>query len=265
MVRYFMADILSHLTIAVMQSEKDAERISSLGMPSERLRVSGNLKFDVDAGSDRGEITNELRRRFEFDEERPVILAASTHHPEEKILLESFKSLRHTTPARLLIAPRHPERFDEVAKLLESSGLTWSRRTDPVDQNDGKVDVVLLNTIGELQAVYSLATIVFVGGSIIDRGGHNVLEPAAAGTCVVTGSHTHNFHAIVDLLVEADALVQMVPLDMENAAPALTNEFKKLLDSPERRRELAANATHIIVENRGTADRTIDMIRPLFK
>lgn len=264
LVRFFIADILSHLTLAVMQSDKDAERIASLGLALERLRVSGNLKFDVDNGSDKGVVTNYLRKRFGFNE-LPVILAASTHQPEEKILLDSFKTLRQTTPARLVIAPRHPERFDDVAKLIESSGLTWSRRTDPDDSKDRDVDVVLLNTIGELQAVYPLATIVFVGGSIVDRGGHNVLEPASAGACVITGSHTHNFHAIVDLMIDADALVQMHAVAPENAAASLTTELKNLLENQKRRVELATNATRIMAENRGTANRTIDMIRPLFK
>jgi 3-deoxy-D-manno-octulosonic-acid transferase len=264
LVRFFITDILSHVTLAVMQSQKDGERIAALGLPTERLRVSGNLKFDVDHGSDKVEVTADLKQRFGFDNELPVILAASTHHPEEKILVDSFKKLQETTSVRLVIAPRHPERFEDVAKLIETSGLSWSRRTDPGDSKDRDVDVVLLNTIGELQAVYPLATIVFVGGSIIDRGGHNVLEPAAAGTCVVTGAHTHNFHAIVDLLIEADALVQLHPVDPENAASTVTTELKHLLEKRERRVELATNATRIIVENRGTADRTIEMIRPLF-
>ncbi len=264
-VRFFIADILSHVTLAVMQSDKDAERIASLGLPAERLRVSGNLKFDVDNGSDKVVITDGLKQRFGFDDELPVILGASTHHPEEKILVESFKALQQTTAARLVIAPRHPERFEEVAKLIESSGLTWSRRTDPDDSKDRDVEVVLLNTIGELPAVYRLATIVFVGGSIIDRGGHNVLEPASAGTCVITGPYTHNFHAIVDLMIEADALVQFHPVNSENAASIVTTEFKNLLQNRERRVELATNATRIIAENRGTADRTIDMIRSLLQ
>ncbi len=156
-----------------------------------------------------GELTGktaEFSERFGLQSGAPLILAASTHAPEEEIILESFKQLRTKQPVRLMIAPRHPERFNEVASLIQKSGLSWARRTNPPEPNDADAAVILLDTIGELPATYSLATVVFVGGSIVDRGGHNVLEPAAAGAAVVTGAHTHNFHAIVDLMVGSGAL-----------------------------------------------------------
>jgi 3-deoxy-D-manno-octulosonic-acid transferase len=123
--------------------------------------------------------------------------------------------------------------------------------------------VILLDTIGELPAVYSLATVVFVGGSIVDRGGHNVLEPAAAGVPVVTGAHTHNFHAIVGLLNEQNALVQLPPVEGDAASNQLTAVFTDLLTNPERRTEVATRATQLIATNQGAADRTIKIITPL--
>src|SRR5205085_6879842 len=141
-------------------------------------------------------LTSILCERFQFDDERSLIVAASTHSPEEKIILEAFKQIRSKNErARLLVAPRHPERFSEVASLLESSGFSWSRRSTEPSANDPVSDIVLLDSIGELRAVYPLAKLVFMGGSLTHTGGHNILEPAAAGICTVTGGHTFNFKA----------------------------------------------------------------------
>jgi len=121
----------------------------------------------------------------------------------------------------------------------------------------------LLDTIGELPATYALASVVFVGGSIVDRGGHNVLEPAAAGVPVVTGAHTHNFHSIVDLLNEADAIVQLPPVEGDAASAALAEALIDLLADAKRRTELATRATQLIATNQGAAERTIKLIAPL--
>src|ERR1700694_686115 len=145
-------------------------------------------------------LTAEFRERFKLIEGSSLILAASTHAPEEVIILNTLRQLisRSEFKPRLIIAPRHPERFSEVADLLKTSGLRWARRTAPADPGDRQVDVVLLDSIGELQSVYSLGSIVFVGGSIAKTGGHNILEPAAVGATVITGPHTYNFHSIVE-------------------------------------------------------------------
>jgi len=261
-VKSFLAQVLSLLDRAVMQSPNDADRIVALGLPEDKLYTSGNMKFDVDVVSG-NELTELFKKRFNFEPHIPLILAASTHDPEEKIVIDSFRSVRETNRARLMIAPRHPQRSQEVARLLESSGLTWSRRTDEPGVDDSVVDVVLLDTIGELPAVYSLAKIVFVGGSIIDRGGHNVLEPAAAGSCVVTGSYTHNFQAIVELLNEDEAIVQLPPVDSQSAANCLAHELSELLRNPERCESLGAKARDIVQKNKGAADRTIQFLKPL--
>jgi 3-deoxy-D-manno-octulosonic-acid transferase len=128
---------------------------------------------------------------------------------------------------------------------------------------DQLVDVVLLDTIGELPATFSLATIVFVGGSIVDKGGHNVLEPAVAGACIVTGAYTHNFAAIVDLLNESAAIVQLPAFDVHSVTPELTAAFGELLADPERRSKLASRAKRLVDSNHGVADRTISFITPL--
>lgn len=263
LVRFFLKRVLSHLTMAVMQTENDAKRIASLGLTTDKIFTGGNLKFDADSVLPDEQSTKGLQQRFDIKPERPLILAASTHAPEEKIIIESFQQLRRENPVRLMIAPRHPERFQEVANLFETSGITWVRRTNAPGANDAPADAILLDTIGELPAAYSLATIVFVGGSIIKRGGHNVLEPAATGACVVTGHNTHNFRTIVELLIEADAIIQLPPLETKKAAPCLTHTLDELLKNRNQRLQLGDRARNIVEANKGTADRTIALIRPL--
>jgi len=262
LIKFFLRRVLSSLSIAVMQSETDAERLEALGMPNERLFNAGNLKFDAELSSELTTKTEELRKRFAFDSKVPLILAASTHAPEEEIIVASIQKLRQNQPVRLLLAPRHPERFNEVAGLLQKSGLNWTRKTNPPNASDVDASVILLDTIGELPATYALAQIVFVGGSIVDKGGHNVLEPAAAGATVVTGAHTHNFHAIVDLMNEAGALVQLPALDDAAASEELAYVFEKLLASPAEREELGRRAKQLITANQGAADRTMKLIAP---
>jgi len=260
-ISFFLRRVLEDVTIAVMQSEKDAERIRALGMLPQRTFTSGNLKFEAGIHTDK---STDLGERFHLKSETPLLLAASTHAPEEKIVLESFARLRESNDVRLMIAPRKPERFNEVAALVEASGFSWARRTDAPAATDANAEVILLDTIGELPSVYSLATAVFVGGSIVDRGGHNVLEPAAHGVAVVTGAHTHNFHAIVELLNEANALVQLPPVHGAEAVAKLTEVFQRLLTEAEWRNGLGTRAKEIIDANQGAAERTMKLIAPLF-
>jgi len=262
LIKSFLRRVLSSLSIAVMQSQTDADRLEDLGMAKEKLFIAGNLKFDAEPASELTSTTEEIKRRFIFHSDVPLILAASTHSPEEEIILETVQKLRRKQPVRLMLAPRHPERFNEVASLLQKSGLSWTRRTNPPNPNDANATVILLDTIGELPATYALAQIVFVGGSIVDKGGHNVLEPAAAGAVVVTGAHTHNFHAIVELMNEAGALVQLPVLEGAAASDEIAHVFEKLLASPAERQELGRRAKQLIITNQGAADRTMQLIAP---
>ena len=263
LVTFFLKRVLSGLTVAVMQSEADAERLKCLGMPEERLFTAGNLKFDAELARGLSDKTNEIRERFGLDTGAPLVLAASTHAPEEELIIESVKQIIADRPVRLMIAPRHPERFNEVGALLQDSGLSWSKRTNSAAASDAEATVILLDTIGELPATYALATVVFVGGSLVDRGGHNVLEPAATAAAVVTGAHTHNFHAIVNLMNEAGALVQLPPVKGPEAVRELTATFIKLLDDRELRQDLGTRAKHLVTSNQGAAERTMKLIAPL--
>jgi 3-deoxy-D-manno-octulosonic-acid transferase len=263
----FISRIVGNLSLALMQSEADAGRILALGLAAERVTVSGNVKFDAGASVDEEELSRELAVRFHFGNERPLIVAASTHAPEESIILEAFKRLRATggaaSAARLLIAPRHPERFAETASLLDSSGLAWTRRSSMAHERDASCDVILLDTIGELRAVYSLASLVFVGGSIARTGGHNVLEPSAFGACVLTGAHTFNFTAIMKAMLEADALMQLPDLSEEEAPSHLARVLGELLAEDERRLAMGERARAVVAQNRGATERTIKLLRPL--
>lgn len=263
--RGFMSQVLRGVSLAIMQTEADANRLRALGIAPEKVQVSGSLKFDAGTLPLNDSLTAELRARFNFTEDTPLILAASTHAPEERIVLEAFQRLiaRAAPTARLLIAPRHPERFAEVAALLEASGLSSARRSAPQKETDKAAKVILLDTIGELQSVYSLATVVFVGGSIARTGGHNILEPAAVGACILTGAHTFNFREIVDEFVRAEAIVQLPAMPDSDTTMALEKLFTTLLADGDKRRMLGERAKQLVNQNRGATERTMESLKTL--
>jgi 3-deoxy-D-manno-octulosonic-acid transferase len=265
-IRRFISRVVNCLALALMQSEADAQRMRALGMKQERVSVSGNVKFDAGMNDSEQALIARLRERFRLDDARPLIVAASTHAPEERIVVEAFRKLC-ASPAprrpRLLIAPRHPERFAEVAALLDSSGFQWARRSGTASERDSLCDIILLDTIGELRAVYPLAALVFVGGSIAPVGGHNVLEPASAGACIITGPHTANFAAIMRAFLDARALVQLPPLPETAFADALAQALGELLNDERMRLRLVENARLTLEENRGATERTVRLLAPL--
>jgi 3-deoxy-D-manno-octulosonic-acid transferase len=266
LLRGFIGRVLRNIELAVMQTREDAARIEELGLSSKRVKVSGNIKFDIADDITVSELIRELDERFISGSDRPLVVAASTHDPEEMVLLECLKRLNGTANAsgpRLLIAPRHPERFREVAALIEASGFSWSRRSDPAKNSDKDADIILLDTIGELRATYALADVVFVGGSIARRGGHNVLEPAAYTACIITGAHTENFAAIVSMMREAGALLQLPPASDDEATSILVKEITDLLSNDVRRTALATAAREVLELNRGATDRTLAALAPL--
>ena len=263
--RGFMSQVLRGVALAIMQTQADANRLRALGIAPEKVQVSGSLKFDAGTLPLNDFLTAELRARFNFTEDSPLILAASTHAPEERIVLEAFQRLiaRAAPTARLLIAPRHPERFAEVAALLEASGLSSARRSAPQKETDKAVKVILLDTIGELQSVYSLATVVFVGGSIARTGGHNILEPAAVGACILTGAHTFNFREIVDEFVREEAIIQLPAMPDSDNTMELEKLFTTLLADGDKRRMLGERARQLVNQNRGATERTMESLRTL--
>lgn len=265
-IRGFVRRALANLDLALMSSASDAERLIELGCAAEKTFVTGNIKFDLETG--KSDLTETLRRRFAIDETSPLIVAASTHAPEERWIIESYRILRDKFPAenapRLLIAPRHPERFAEVAELMQNSGFRFARRSASTSVSDIDADLILLDTIGELRAVYELADVVFVGGSLIPHGGQNVLEPAAAKKAIVTGFYTMNFADIIKTLSAKEAIVELPELE-ENEIPVnLESIFYELLSNNVKRKALAENAFAVLRENRGACAKTIEKLQLLF-
>ncbi|HKP38642.1 MAG TPA: 3-deoxy-D-manno-octulosonic acid transferase [Pyrinomonadaceae bacterium] len=264
LIRSFVRRVLNDLTLAVMQSAADAQRIRELGVSEDRLKISGNLKFDSAHVAVDQAIAAKLRERFNLRADQPLIVAASTHAPEEEILLRAFKTVGTTFPdARLLIAPRHPERFRDVAAMLAASDLSWVKRSGAPSGEDAKSQVLLLDSIGELGAVYSSAQIVFVGGSITPHGGHNVLEPAAQGICTITGPHTQNFAGIVNAMLEEGALIQL--RESSDFAPELATVIARLLSDETTRREIGARASSVCQRHQGATEKTIEIISQLIR
>lgn len=255
LARPLIAGVFSSIDLALMQTEEDRRRITSIGLPDEKAFVTGNLKFDTLNLQSANKSVAEIRSSLVQNDSRPMIIAASTHNPEEIIFLDAIRPLvnRHidnrAAAARspiIVIAPRHPERFETVAGLMqkfaEETGLRFRRRTQPADENL-PADLILLDTIGELSAIYPAAEIVFVGGSMIPHGGQSVLEPAAAGKAIITGPFTHNFDLIVKEMLAADALIQLKPAAEErDYAVALGDSIKSLISSPESIALLGNNA-----------------------
>lgn len=265
-ISQFMRRVLSHVDLALMQDKSDATRIMSLGLHGTKVKVTGNIKFDAAIAADEGELTEKFRSRFAIAGDSTLMIAASTHRPEEKWILESFKSIWRDSGEplpRLMIAPRHPERFQEVADLIEASGLTWVRRSDADSGRDHNADVILLDSIGELRSVYPLAKAVFVGGSLIPHGGQSVFEPAAAGRAIITGPYTANFDAVVVELNDKDAIVQLRGGSKDAVVSELTSAIRDLLWDEKRRNELAANALAVIENNRGAVSRTYEYLQQI--
>ena len=254
-MRRFLTRVLSEIDLFLMQGETHAERIRAMAAPPERVKVTGNLKFDaVEAGRP----SERLVRLLHGGSPRPLWVAGSTVVGEEELILRAFHRVRERVPhARLLLAPRHPERFAEVPRLVEAAGFRCLRRSalDPGSWTDG--EVLLLDTLGELAQLYALASVVFVGGSLVASGGHNILEPAVAGKPVVVGPHMENFQEIADVFRAESAMVQVASAD------ELAHEIAALLLDEPRRRDLGERARDLVGKNRGAVSRTTDALAPL--
>lgn len=261
----FVRRVFHYVRLALMQSEEDAQRLIDLGIRSSKIKITGNIKYDQSFSEPDDIYSDYFRQRFDITENAPLILAASTHQPEEKLILEAFKQVWKNSEGklpRLLIAPRHPERFKEVKNLIKKSGFDWATRSEAISERDKAAEIILLDSIGELRSVFPLARIVFVGGSLIPHGGQNILEPAVAGKAIVTGFHTKNFSAIMDEFIKENAVVQLPELSKSEIVPALVGVFSELLQNNERRSELAQNARSAVLQMRGATERTVEYLKP---
>jgi len=245
-------DVLDQLSVVCARTERDAERFRALGVPDERIFTTGNLKADAAVLASPPEVRQELAQALRLNGNSPVLVAGCTMPGEEDQILEAFGAARAVDPtARLLLAPRHPERFDEVARAVDSAGWRCRRRTSggPPD-----AEVLLLDTIGELPAAYGLGLASFVGGSLVPTGGHNLLEPAIYGQPVLFGPHMYNF---ADLAHEFRR--QGAALQVEDAA-SLGRAWSHMLRDAGRRRELGARARRVALADAVAGQRTIDVL-----
>lgn len=263
-IRSFISRVFEDLDIALIQGEAEARRFVSLGMPESKVAITGNLKFDAPKATIDGSMANELCDRFAISLEKPLIIAASTHHPEERWIVESLDRLLGNS-CRLMIAPRHPERFDIVETLLKGFPYSYVRRSSAPSEADKAGDIILLDSIGELAAAYELAEIVFVGGSLISHGGQSVIEPAIHGKAIVTGPYTDNFDAIVRDFVDKDAIIQTkVVRQEEGMVGRLSEVFAELLGDKKRREELGKNALALVsASNRSATETTVTQLKQL--
>ncbi len=260
-----MRRVLHYVDTALMQTQKDARRIAQLGIRANKIKVTGNVKFDQDSIETKIDLTEYLQKRFAVGKDAPLIIAASTHAPEEKWILEAFKTVYKSSSEnlpRLLIAPRHPERFAEVEKLIKETGFDWAKRSEAESNRDKRAEIILLDSIGELRAAYPFAEIVFVGGSLVPHGGQSVLEPAIAGKPIVTGFYTMNFEAVVMEFLDRNALLQLPKLGETEIAGKLAETFLQLLRNSETRRSLAENAVSVMRANRGATEKTVEYLKP---
>jgi 3-deoxy-D-manno-octulosonic-acid transferase len=254
-LRPLLARVLREVDVFLMQGEAHAERARVIGAPPERVRVTGNIKYDAPAagGAPSAGMTALLGAAT-----APLWVAGSTMAGEEELVLRAFAEARPAVPAlRLLIAPRHPERADDVASLAERAGHRVARRSRLGTSAWEGGDVLVLDTMGELAQAYPFATVVFVGGSLVPTGGHNVLEPALAGRAVIVGPHMENFQEIADEFRAAGALVQVA------AAAELGPALARLLRDPEERERLGAGAKALVERSRGALRATVEALAEL--
>jgi 3-deoxy-D-manno-octulosonic-acid transferase len=264
--RFFVRRLYGKVTRLAMQSRVDAERAVALGAPADRVVVSGNLKYDAGDAAQSPKLAETawlLDRTFALSS-APLIVAGSTTDGEEELVLAAFEQLRREMAGRvrLLIAPRHPERFEMVARLLASSPFAYARRS-AAGEESRSADVILLDTVGELAALYQFASVVFVGGSLVPKGGHNILEPALYAKPIIVGPHMENFREITQEFLRRDAVIQLRDADAHELTVGLRDTLTRLLSDQARATTLGSNARKAIDENRGATERTISIASEL--
>ena len=261
LIRPFFRRVLADVDRFCMQSGESAHRLKDLGADPGRVSVTGSLKFDsldLPSPTAHGKPRERVLRFFRVSSHRTVVVAGSTMRGEETSVLQAFRKIKATqTHAIFIIAPRQPERFGEVERLCREAGFVTIRRSElPIDA-EPRADVVVLDTIGELAQLYQLATVVFVGGSLADHGGHNILEPAIFGKPIVFGPHMSNFAEIADEFLRNKAALQV------HSTPELGDTLVSLVGDSVRRAGLGAAARALVESNRGAKARTLAVVQDL--
>lgn len=265
-VSWLMRRLLACFEVLAVQNETYADRLLELGALPKRLERTGSIKFDGLQTDRCNPSTTELRHSFELAEDEAVFVAGSTQAPEEELALSTYRELRREFPRlRLVLVPRHKERFEEVARLVRSQGFPLMRRSTIADQADNRQPLVaashshappvlLLDTLGELAACWGLADVAFVGGSLTSRGGQNMIEPAGYGAAVLFGPNTWNFRDVVELLLDNKAALVVRDGDQ------LTHSVRRLLTDPQKIQTLGGPAQEIVLAQQGATQKTVDLV-----
>ena len=236
------------------QTQVDADRFIMLGASNKDVSIAGNLKFDIDIPHSIKEEAEPLRHDFSVN--RSIWMAASTNEGEEEIILDAHKKVLSVySNAILILAPRHPERADKIFTMCKKMGFLTTRRTEHESFSE-KHNVFLLDTMGELQLYYAASEIAFVGGSLVNTGGQNMLEPAALNLPLITGPYTYNFLEVRKLLLESNALIQV------SNYLELSEKVIELIGDANLRHNLGERARAVVLANRGSSQRAIDIIKP---
>ncbi len=268
--KFFVKQILSKVDLFCAQTERDAERLIDLGAFKDKVKVTGNLKFDNTKYTVSQEDFTGLKQKLGVSERGNLLVAGSTHEGEEEIVLSSYKGLLKEFPdLKLLIAPRHPERANEIEKIIIKNGFSPIRVSQLSSQSanaafggtppfgGGRQTIFIIDTVGQLMDFYAIGDIIFVGGSLIKKGGHNILEPASLGKPVIFGPYMFNFRDIADLFINANACILIHGKEELNAA------INDLLTNPDKMEELGKRGRNIIMQNQGAAARMLEHIKGL--
>lgn len=250
----FIRKILQRITLIAAQNEEDGARFISLGLKRNQLAVTGSLKFDISVTPELA--AKAIALRSQWASRRQVWIATSTHDGEETLLLEAHKTLLRTYPNLLLIlVPRHPERFAVARELTQKAGLTYIQRSTG-EVPSAATQVVIGDTMGELMLLYGIADLAFVGGSLVERGGHNPLEAAAHAIPVLMGPHTINFKDICAKLAQADGLITVTD------TTSLVKEISTLLTDEDYRLYYGRHAVEVLRQNQGALQRLLHLLEP---
>lgn len=257
-LRFFFKDVLKNFDALCVKSSADRERILSLGAPPQSMHVTGDIKFHQIAPPTEIE-RKRLRQELRLPKNAPVLIAGSTHEGEETLILQIFKELKvEFSQLILILAPRHLQRISRVEGLVGSQGVRWVRRT-MIDEGRRPEEVIVLDTVGELAALYGLGTAIFVGGSFCRVGGHNIMEVLAHGKGVIFGPHMENFSEIAQFVVEKGAGIQAKTPD------ELREALRRLIADPSLNKEMGKRGLALLQEHQGAMERTIKIVKEFFK
>ena len=262
-IKFLIKPVLNKINLFCMQSERDAQRLAALGVPEEKIKVTGNIKFDVASFNLENMDSVKLRQKLNLGSKDNLFVCGSTHPGEEEIILGVYKDLLPEFPnLKLLFAPRHPQRSTEAAKSIKDFGfepVKISLLDSGAKLSGDARRVFLLDTVGQLLSFYAISSLVFVGGSLIKKGGHNIIEPASLEKPVLFGPYMFNFRDIAELFLASKAAIQV------RNKEGLNENIKELLNNPVQAQCLGMNAKKLVLNNLGSTEKSLSLINQYAK